>query len=230
MRNSLRHVQTGSHRLVTVLESAARGAFPAPDGTVEVLPPPPGSAMAVVALTAHYFIAAAAPEEWIRGQLSIGDPLEPMSPRFLTALGQQLSRPDDGVGVLLATQGLPGPSLLRETTAHDHSGIARAQGHRDQVRVFTDPTGVVIVTLGRGLGRRNEVAIEVEPTHRGHGLATRTLTEARRLVGTDQLLFAQTPPGNAASLRAFLSAGFRPIGSEVLFLKPNRPQPEADLA
>ena len=182
--------------------------------------------MAVVALTAHYFIAAAAPEDWIRGQLSMDDLLEPMSPRFLTALSHQLGLPDDGVGVLLAAQGLPGPSLLRETTAHDHSRITRALGHRDHVRVFTDPTGVVIVILGRGLALRDEVAIEVEPTHRGHGLATRTLTEARRLVGTDQLLFAQTAPGNAASLRAFLAAGFRPIGSEVLFLKANDSQPE----
>jgi RimJ/RimL family protein N-acetyltransferase len=31
-------------------------------------------------------------------------------------------------------------------------------------------------------------------------------------------VFAQVAPGNAASLRAFLAAGFRPIGSEVLFL------------
>jgi len=32
------------------------------------------------------------------------------------------------------------------------------------------------------------------------------------------VVFAQVAPGNAASLRAFLAAGFRPIGSEVLFL------------
>jgi len=30
-------------------------------------------------------------------------------------------------------------------------------------------------------------------------------------------LFAQTSPGNAASLRALLNAGFRPIGGEALF-------------
>jgi len=30
-------------------------------------------------------------------------------------------------------------------------------------------------------------------------------------------LFAQVAPGNAASLRAFLAAGFVPIGAEVLF-------------
>jgi hypothetical protein len=30
-------------------------------------------------------------------------------------------------------------------------------------------------------------------------------------------------PGNAASLRALLAAGFRPIGSEVLFFDGERP-------
>jgi len=178
--------------------------------------------MAVVALTAHYFIATAAAEDWPRDQLLEGDLLAPMGPRFLTALSEQFGLPDDGVDVLLAAQGLPGDSLLRETTAHDDSRATRARAHREQVRVFTDPTGVAIVVLGHGLARRNEVAIEVEPTHRGHGLATRALTEARRLLRPDQVLFAQTAPGNAASLRALLAAGFRPIGSEVLFFTDRR--------
>jgi len=30
-------------------------------------------------------------------------------------------------------------------------------------------------------------------------------------------VFAQVAPGNAASIRCFLSAGYRPIGAEVLF-------------
>jgi hypothetical protein len=46
---------------------------------------------------------------------------------------------------------------------------------------------------------------------------TGALVEARRLVGPGDVLFAQAAPGNAASLRALLAAGFRPIGSEALF-------------
>jgi RimJ/RimL family protein N-acetyltransferase len=68
-----------------------------------------------------------------------------------------------------------------------------------------------------------EVAIEIQPSRRNQGVARQALTEARRLVGSDGLLFAQTAPGNAASIRTFLTAGFRPIGSEVLFV----PEPEA---
>ena len=77
--------------------------------------------------------------------------------------------------------------------------------------------GAAVVVLGRGLAHRREVAFEVEEAERGRGLATRALVEARRLLGPGELLFAQTAPGNAASLRALLSAGFKPIGSEVLF-------------
>jgi GNAT superfamily N-acetyltransferase len=79
-----------------------------------------------------------------------------------------------------------------------------------------------VVILGRGLALRTEVAVEVEPDHRGQGLAARVLREARRLARPGEALFAQTAPGNAASLRAFLSAGFRPIGSEVLFFETRR--------
>jgi len=32
-------------------------------------------------------------------------------------------------------------------------------------------------------------------------------------------LFAQVSPGNVASMRAFLAAGYRPLCAEVLFLR-----------
>lgn len=44
------------------------------------------------------------------------------------------------------------------------------------------------------------------------------LLAARALVPEGEIAFAQVAPGNASSLRAFLAAGFSPIGSEVLFL------------
>lgn len=210
-------------RLAAVLQNAARGRFPAADGTVEVLPAPPGPAMAILALTAHYYIATTAPEEWIRRQLSPGDLLAPMSPRFLSALADELQMRDDGVDVLLAAPGLQGSADLQETEALDHPRVTRANAHREDVRAFTDPAGTATVILGRGLALRQEIAIEVEPGSRGQGIAPRTLTEARRLVAPNEVLFAQTAPGNAASLRAFLAAGFRPIGSEVLFFPGDQP-------
>jgi hypothetical protein len=215
-------MQPAAHRLAVALNSAGRGDFPRPDGAVEVLPPPPGRAMAIVAFTAHYMIASSVPEDWVRNQLPSADLLAPMSPRFLTALGQKLGRHDDGIDLLLASRGLQGRTTLRETTSEDHPRVRRANARRDQVRVFTDPTGAATIILGRGLANRIEVAIEIEPNRRNQGIAKQALTEARRIVGTDELLFAQTAPGNAASIRTLLTAGFQPIGSEVLFFAPTR--------
>jgi RimJ/RimL family protein N-acetyltransferase len=73
------------------------------------------------------------------------------------------------------------------------------------------------VIVGRGLARRLEVAFEVDPAHRGGGLAAAAVLEARRLAGPGAILYAQTAPANVASLKALLAAGFAPIGSEMLF-------------
>ena len=58
------------HRLAAALSAAARGDFPEADGVIEVLPPPPGRAMAVVAFTAHYLVATSASEDWLRAALA----------------------------------------------------------------------------------------------------------------------------------------------------------------
>jgi GNAT superfamily N-acetyltransferase len=142
----------------------------------------------------------------------------------LATQGGQEPRPhrraqDDGVDVVLAAPGLAGDAALTEVARDSHPRAARAIAHREAVRVFEDTTGAAVVILGQGLALRTEVAIEVDEPARGSGLATRALAEARRLVGEDDVLFAQAAPGNAASLRALLAAGFRPIGSEVLFFK-----------
>jgi RimJ/RimL family protein N-acetyltransferase len=210
-----------ANRLAVALDSAARGDFPEADGAVEVLSPPPGKAMAVVAFTAHYMIASSVPEDWIRSQLVPDDLLAPMSPRFLTALGDKLNRRDDGINLVLAARGLQGRTTLRETTSYGERRLTRATVRRDEVRVFADPTGAATIVLGGGLANRTEVAIEIDPTRRNQGIARQALTEARRIVGQDQLLFAQTAPGNAASIRTLLTAGFQPIGSEVLFFAPS---------
>ena len=210
-------MQSSAHRLAVALDSAGHGDFPEADGAIEVLPPPPGRAMAVVAFTAHYMVASSAPQDWIRAQLPPDDLLAPMSPRFLTALGAKLGRHDDGIDLVLAARSLQGRTTLRETTSEVHPRVTRSNARRDQVRAFTDPTGAATITLGRGLANRTEVAIEIDPTRRNQGIARQALTEARRIVGAGQLLFAQTAPGNAASIRTLLTAGFQPIGSEVLF-------------
>ncbi|MGH2853105.1 MAG: GNAT family N-acetyltransferase [Solirubrobacteraceae bacterium] len=206
-----------THRLIALLEDAARGTFPPADGLVEVLPAPPGPAMAVIGFTSHHVMATAAPDVWVREQLPDGDLLAPMSPRFLTALAERLGMRDDGLDVLLAAEGMPGTSALSEASHNAHPRVARASAHRNDIRVFEDADRTALLILGYGLAGRLEVACEVEESQRNQGLATRALIEARHLVTPGQILFAQTAPGNSASLRSLLSAGFHPIGSEVLF-------------
>jgi RimJ/RimL family protein N-acetyltransferase len=45
------------------------------------------------------------------------------------------------------------------------------------------------------------------------------IAAARHLVPGGEPLWAQIAPGNAASVRAFLAAGFRPVGAEVLLTR-----------
>ena len=42
---------------------------------------------------------------------------------------------------------------------------------------------------------------------------------ARSLVEPGEVLIAEVAPGNATSLRAFLAAGFKPVGSDVLMIE-----------
>jgi len=76
------------------------------------------------------------------------------------------------------------------------------------------PGGVVLI--GRGIAGRWEVAVEVDEDQRGHGLGRSLARAARHLVPGGAPLWAQISPGNAASVRAFLAAGFQPVGSEAL--------------
>jgi RimJ/RimL family protein N-acetyltransferase len=114
---------------------------------------------------------------------------------------------------------LDGPAYLELTeltAAGDamHPRIARALHYRDDVRAWQTPGGVVL--LGRGVAGRYEVAIEVDPDCRGRGLGAQLATAARHLVPAGHALWAQIAPANAASVRAFLAAGFRPVGAEAL--------------
>jgi hypothetical protein len=87
------------------------------------------------------------------------------------------------------------------------------------VRAWESADGSGLLVVGRGLAGRWEAAFEVSGSSRGRGLG-RTLAAVSMLaVPRGERVFVQVAPGNAASLRAVLAAGFHPIGAEVLFLK-----------
>jgi RimJ/RimL family protein N-acetyltransferase len=214
------------HPLSTLLVDAARGSFPPPDGAVDVLPPPPGPTQAVVGFTAHHVIAADVTPEEVRHRLDPGDLGAPMNATFLAWVGERLGARPGMLDLVLITFGgqedrSPVELVPRDDLA-EHPRVARSMRYRDDLRVFSDPDGAAVLMLGRGLAGRWEVSIEVDPAHRERGLGRTLAAAARRLIPQDEPLFAQVTPANVASLRAFLAAGYRPIGSEVLFLKGDR--------
>ena len=77
-----------------------------------------------------------------------------------------------------------------------------------------DGRPVGFVRLDRDRARRAfEIAIAVAPGHRGQGVGGAGLTLIRRLL-PDACLRAYVKPENAASLRLFAAAGYRPAGND----------------
>jgi hypothetical protein len=209
------------HPLVPMLEAAARGSFPAADGVTDVLPSPPGACDAVVAFTGHFVVAANVDSDLVRCQLPPGDFSAPLSGAFLTWLGAQLGQPPASHDVVLCAigDGAGAPGWLVRVDDLDHPRVERASRLRDLTSVWTTVDGDGVLALGRGLCGRWELGYEIAPNVRGRGLGRRLVAAARGLVPADEPLWAQVAPGNAASLRSTMAAGFVPVGAEVLFAR-----------
>ena len=209
-----------AERLRTLLRDAVGGRFPPSDLAVEFIGSPGGRTDAVVAFSGHNVVAAPVHAADALAMLPDDDPGGPMSARFLAWLGEQLGTAPGSLDVVLAAEPVRGAVPLEEVTgAAAHSRVARAVRYRDDVRVLADEGRRGVIVLGRGLAGRVEVSIELDPAHRGRGFGAVLARAARGAVPDDEVLFAQVAPGNVASLRAFLAAGYRPICSEVLFLR-----------
>ncbi|MFD8673902.1 GNAT family N-acetyltransferase [Streptomyces seoulensis] len=201
--------------LPELLDAVAHDRFPPPDGTVTVLPQPCRRDAGVLAFTGHTLVLTDEDPAWVRATLAAVDcdPLAaPMHPRFLTALMDRTGRTAETVDALWVGAPLPGPPVLplREIADAGHPRVVRARGRRDSVRVWAVDGGLLAV--GRGVAGRWEVALEV--TGGGAGLGRGLAVAARQLAGGP--VWAQVSPGNARSARAFLAAGYRPVGAELL--------------
>ena len=218
-----------AHPLLAVLLAAANGVFPDPDGRAELLPPLEDGSTVVLALTAHSLVAT----HLTRADLA-DVPFDgyggTVSPRTLLRLADGGSMGVHDVVLVAHGQGGngtgSGPGLPATSRWDDHPRVRYARSMRHDVVVHGDERG--FVTLGTGVAGRRELSIEVVSGLRGTGAGRALLGAALGAVPHGAPAFAVVSPGNARSLRAFLSQGFVPIGSEVLITRPGRPDPSQD--
>jgi len=171
----------------------------------------------VFAFTAHHVIAAPVDPDWVRSVLPSGDLSAPLNPPFLSALSARTGLVVNNLDAVLVADPARTAPELRRADDLDHERVALARFHRVDVQVWTADGGVL--TLGRGVAGRWEVSVEVDEAAQGRGLGRRLFAAARALTPQGEPVWAQVAPGNAASLRALLAAGFRPIGAEVLLVR-----------
>jgi hypothetical protein len=209
----------GGQSLAGLLDRLAAGETLPADVSVTTVPAPLGARALVVGGTAWHVVAADVDPGWVTARVA-ADPIgAPLGARFLGALADEVGV-EPGVldAVLVAPPAPAAPGMpLVARAAGEHPRVARALAHRAGVQVWTTPDGAALMTLGRGVCGRWEVSLEVEPAARGRGLATALAAAAPALVPAGAPLWAQVAPANTASLRAFLTAGFRPVCAEVLF-------------
>ena len=210
-----------SHPLCKLLREAAYGRYPEPSGQVEVMEAPPGHAQGVVSFTAHNVVATSIPRDEVREHLPTGDFGAPMRLPFLAWLSQRLGQTPGLTCIVLARIGQPAVSPIALLDAPpkmtQHPRVTRSLRFREEVRTYTDADGQGLVLLGKGLARRWEIGIELEPDQRGRGRGKAMVAAAVALLPPSEPVFAQIPVGNARSVRTFLALGFHPIGGEVLF-------------
>ena len=214
---------TETHPLVPILDAAAMGRFPVSDGNVEVFPPDAHGTRAVVALTGHAYVLAdvtpaaldqALPEPGTGG---FGGALHPDVLRWLADSGDG-DRHIGTVDVVLVARGVGGAAaqaVRLDDGVAEHPRVQRALGHRRDVAVVVEPDGVAVI--GCGLVGRRELSVELfDPSTASAGAGRALIASGLRCVPAGAWCWAQVAPGNARSLRAFLSCGFTPIGAEVL--------------
>ncbi len=202
--------------LADILRGVEGGVFPDPDLSVTVVSAPSAREWCVLAFTGHIVIAADVDAAWVAERLTPADMVEPVAPPFLTALAEATGRHPHCLDAMLLAPALDAPTDLEELTDLSHPRVRRAVEFRDDVRAYGDQYGGV-VAIGRGVGGRLECAIEVPENVRGRGHGRRLAEAARALIPADTHVWAEVTPGNAASFRAFLAAGYQIVGSEIMF-------------
>ena len=211
------------HPLAELIAAAAAGRFPAADGGWRRVPPWRPGLEAIIAFTGHAVFAV---QPDITGHLLASLGADGFGgahdPRLITALagpGGWI----DSLDILMAARGTarPGvtPALADRPDLAGHPRAEFAAGIRDHPRVvgYQDPRRSALAVISTGIAGLTELSFELEPGHRGAGGGARLASEVLSTVPSGQIAVAAVAPGNAASVRALLAAGFKPLGSLQLF-------------
>jgi hypothetical protein len=200
----------GEHPLAGLIAAAAAGRFPDPDGGWRRVPPWRPGLEAVVSFTGHA-VFAVAPDIPDRRLAALGaDGFGGAhDPRLIAAL----AGPEgwiDCLDMLMAGRGTgragaPSPLIDRPGLAAQPRAefAARIRSH-PRVLGYPDPDRSALAIISQGIAGL-----------RGGG--SRLAADALAMIPAGQLAVAAAAPGNAASVRALLSAGFVPLGSVQLF-------------
>lgn len=198
-----------THPVGDLLAAAARGVFPEPDGSVEVVRPWLPGVEGVVSLTGRAYVATTRPAADVLAHRPDGFG-GAVDPRFVT----WLAGPDgwyDCLDVLLMSVGTGAGGPPSRPELANHPRVRHARLVRVGVVVHGDGRG--LITLGAGVGGLPEIGVELtEPAHR-RGAGRSLIGDALGLIEAGAPVAAAVAPGNARALRAFLRAGFEPVGS-----------------
>lgn len=197
--------------LGALVAAAADGYFPPDDGGVTVVAPARPDLATVLEFTGHAVVAADVGSAAVVAQGADGFG-GAISPHFLLWLAGGRGRVGSHDAVLVA-RGRGGSRLPARPDLDEHPRVGHARSLRAAVEVYGDERG--LVTVGRGLGGITEVSVEVAAGRRGAGIGRLLIADALSVVAEGELVVAEVAPGNARSLRAFLAAGFGPVGSAV---------------
>jgi len=215
--------------LAELITAAAAGRFPAADGGWRRVPPWRPGLEASFAFTGHS-VFAVAPDVTDQRLADLGaDGLGgAQDPRLITALAgpggwidcldMMLAGRGSGQAGQAGQAGQP-PRLVDRPDLATHPRAVFAARTRDQPRPlgYPDPRRGALAVISRGIAGLTELSFELEPEHRGHGGGAELVRDALTIVPDGQLVLAAVAPGNAASVRSLLAAGFVPLGAVQLF-------------
>lgn len=214
------------HRLKNVFDQVALGAFPAADGSIELLGPLDGPCDSITVFAGHVLIAADVSEQWVRDNTprrwdpEVAD-LSDAITRLVFATAQQ-------IGAVAAA-----PSTL--CVASHQAGIVHGDltpggtPNRDWATYrtgienyhYTSITGNGTIAIGNGPAGRQDLYVEVD--HTSTSAPTRTSREllrtAKTLVRPGTGLFGSAQLHDIRVLRSVIAAGFEPVALEILFRK-----------